>query len=96
MDQDQINYERIKLQKKLELFRTKVELRSNLLYIASCFFLHFNEISSWYVKMEARDASLSIIPESVEECELRKEQLQGDNDGTMQVIILGNNFVRIC
>uniref|UniRef100_A0A915CN38 CRAL-TRIO domain-containing protein n=1 Tax=Ditylenchus dipsaci TaxID=166011 RepID=A0A915CN38_9BILA len=74
----------LELRRKIDSFRKKVDMRTNLLFIASNFFLHYDEIMAWYCKMDDRLASLSVVPESVEECERNKEKLQSENDGTLQ------------
>lgn len=114
MNEDEITKGVTELRRKIDNFRKKVDLRTNLLFIASNFFLHFDEIIAWfkiklflkkkkclivkniyrYDKMDHRLQSIALVPDSVEECELNKEKLQSENDGTLQVAHL-NFFKKI-
>lgn len=44
--------------------------------------------------MDNRSLSIMIVPDSVEECELNKEKLQSENDGTLQVYFLYRKLLR--
>lgn len=72
------------LRRKMDSFNKKVDMRTHLLFVASHFFLHYEEIMDWYNKLEGRVTSVRVVPDSVDLCERNKEKLQSENDGTMQ------------
>lgn len=70
------------LRSRIDSFRKKVDLRTELLFYAVQFFLHYNEIMTWYAKMDQRSITISVIPDSYGESENNKEKYQSENDGT--------------
>lgn len=57
------------LRRKVDGFRKKVDARTQLLFLASNFFLHFDEIMAWYGKLDERAAGVGVVSEQVDECE---------------------------
>lgn len=87
MDDEQTTHALAELRSRIDNFRRKVDMRTNLLFVACNFFTHYDEIMAWYRKLDDRSKSLTVIPKTVEECERNKEKLQTENDGTLQVSI---------
>uniref|UniRef100_A0A914I119 Triple functional domain protein n=1 Tax=Globodera rostochiensis TaxID=31243 RepID=A0A914I119_GLORO len=72
------------LRRRIDKFRKCIEHRTNLLCLASNFFLHYEEIMQWYARMDSRMGNIRIVPNSVELCEQNKDKFQSENDGTVQ------------
>uniref|UniRef100_A0A9J2P1L7 DH domain-containing protein n=1 Tax=Ascaris lumbricoides TaxID=6252 RepID=A0A9J2P1L7_ASCLU len=83
-DVKQMNAVVDELRRRIESFSARVEARRDLLNKSVLFHTHYNEITEWYTRMDAKSAQYERVSTCVQEGEQRKEEWMIESDATAQ------------